>query len=68
MELKVALLAIGLLGLGVAGLAIKVLLTKDKQLSGTCASQNPLVSGDAGGSCSVCGARPSEQCKADASA
>jgi hypothetical protein len=68
MELKVTLLAIGLLGLGVAGLAIKVLLTKDKQLSGTCASSNPLVTGDPSGNCSVCGARPSEQCKADAPA
>jgi len=68
MELKVALLSIGLLGLGVAGLAVKVWLTKDKQLSGTCASSNPLISGDPSGNCSVCGARPSEQCKADAPA
>ena len=46
MEWKVILLSIGLIGIAFAG---------------TCASNNPMFQ-DETGSCSVCGARPSEQC------
>ena len=61
MEIKVLLLTVGLLGLAVAGIAIKLLVKKDGEFAGTCASNNPMFQ-DESGSCSVCGARPSEQC------
>jgi rRNA maturation endonuclease Nob1 len=62
MGLETLLLAIALLGLGVAGIAIKILVKKDGEFSGTCASNNPLLSDDSG-SCSICGARPQDQCR-----
>lgn len=62
MSLTTLLLAIALLGLGVAGIAIKILVKKDGEFSGTCASNNPMLKDDNGG-CSVCGARPQDQCR-----
>ena len=61
MEWKVILLSIGLIGIAFAGIAIKLLLEKDGEFAGTCASNNPMFQDDSG-SCSLCGARPSEQC------
>lgn len=61
MEWKVVLLTIGLLGLGFAGIAIKIWMKKDGEFAGTCASANPLLK-DESGTCSVCGARPEENC------
>lgn len=58
-------LAIGLLGLAFAGLAIKILLKKNGEFSGTCASNNPMLR-EEGATCGVCGARPEEQCKSNA--
>jgi len=62
--MKVALLAIVLLALAFAGIAIKILVKKDGRFAGTCASNNPVLQQE-GASCSVCGARPEEQCKKD---
>lgn len=62
--MKVALLAIVLLALAFAGIAIKILVKKDGRFAGTCASNNPMLQ-EEGASCSVCGARPEEQCKKD---
>jgi hypothetical protein len=61
MEWKVILLSIGLIGIAFAGIAIKLLLKKNGEFAGTCASNNPMFQDDSG-SCSLCGARPSEQC------
>ena len=61
MEWKVILLSIGLIGIAFAGIAIKLLLKKDGEFAGTCASNNTMFQDDSG-SCSLCGARPSEQC------
>lgn len=58
----ITLVAIGMLALAFAGIAIKILVKKDGEFSGTCASNNPMLR-DEGASCSVCGARPDEQCK-----
>lgn len=63
MEWKVFLLAVGFIGLGVAGIAIKILLKKNGTFAGTCASANPMFQNDAG-TCSVCGARPEDNCLA----
>ncbi len=60
----IILLAILLVGLAFAGIAIKILVKKDGEFSGTCASNNPFLR-DEGSSCGVCGARPEEQCKRD---
>ena len=61
MEWNVVLLAIGLIALGFAGISIKLLVKKDGEFAGTCASSNPLLK-DESGSCSVCGARPQDIC------
>lgn len=58
----VVFISIGMLALAFAGIAIKILVKKDGQFSGTCASNNPMLR-DEGASCGVCGARPTEQCK-----
>ena len=61
MEWKVILLSIGLIAIAFSGIAIKLLLKKNGEFAGTCASNNPMFKDDSG-SCSLCGARPSEQC------
>jgi len=62
--MKLALLTIGLLALAVAGIAIKILVKKNGQFAGTCASNNPMVNED-GEACGFCGAKPNEKCKSD---
>ncbi|PCJ82186.1 MAG: membrane or secreted protein [Bacteroidetes bacterium] len=61
MEWKVLILSIGMIGLAFAGIAIKLLLKKNGEFAGTCASNNPMFQDDSG-SCSVCGARPQDKC------
>ncbi len=58
----VVFVAIGMLALAFAGIAVKILLKKNGEFTGTCASNNPMLRNE-GASCGVCGARPSEQCK-----
>jgi hypothetical protein len=58
------LLSIFLVGLAIAGIAVRILLKKDGQFSGTCSSNNPLLQKD-DGVCSICGAKPLEQCKSN---
>ena len=60
--MTIVLLAIALLALAVAGIAIKILVKKNGKFSGTCSSNNPLFND--GGSCSICGAKPEDKCKA----
>ncbi len=62
--MQLFLLTVILLGLAFAGIAIKILFKKNGEFAGTCASNNPLLR-EEGASCSVCGARPEEQCKKD---
>lgn len=62
--MKLILISVLFLALAVAGIAIKLWAKKDGEFAGTCASNNPLLQ-DEGASCSVCGARPEEQCKKD---
>ena len=56
------LISIFMLAFVFAGIGIKILLKKNGQFSGTCASQNPLLNKE-GESCSLCGATPEEKCK-----
>lgn len=60
--MKLVLLTIGLMALAFAGIAIKLLLKKDGEFSGTCASNSPFLNKE-GEACSFCGAMPEEQCK-----
>lgn len=60
--MKSILLSIGLLALCFAGIAIKIILKKDGEFSGTCASNNPLLNKE-DESCGFCGAKPDEKCK-----
>lgn len=64
--LKLALLTIGMLALAFAGIAIKILVKKNGKFAGTCASNNPALNSE-GEACSLCGARPEEQCQGEAS-
>ena len=60
--MKLILIAIGLMALAFAGIAIKIWGKRGGEFSGTCASNNPLLKNDEG-SCTVCGAKPTEQCQ-----
>jgi len=59
--MKLALVAIVLLALAVAGIAIKILVKKNGQFAGTCASNNPMINTE-GEACGFCGAKPEEKC------
>jgi len=56
------IIAIILLALAFVGIAIKIVVKKDGRFSGTCSSNNPLIQKE-GGACSICGAKPEDQCK-----
>lgn len=60
--MKIILLSILLLGLAFAGIAIKILLKKNGQFAGTCASNNPMLQ-EEGAACGICGAKPEDRCK-----
>ncbi len=62
--MKLILITIGMLALAFAGIAIKILLKKNGEFAGTCASKNPMFAKE-DESCSFCGARPDEQCKGE---
>ena len=51
-----------MLGCAVIGIAIKILLKKNGEFAGTCASQSPFLNKE-GESCSLCGASADEKCK-----
>jgi hypothetical protein len=57
-------LAIVFIGIGFAGVAVKILLKKNGEFSGTCASNSPFLN-EEGEHCSFCGAAPEEKCKSD---
>ncbi len=57
-------LGIVLIGIGFAGIAIKILVKKNGEFAGTCASNSPFLNKE-GEACSFCGARPDEKCKSD---
>mgnify|MGYP000296405416 CR=1 FL=1 len=62
--MKLILITIILLGLGFAGIAIKILVKKDGEFDGTCASNNSLITPE-GQSCGICGATSEEKCKSE---
>ena len=60
--MEVILLAIGFMAVSFAGIAIKILVKKDGEFAGTCASQSPFLNKE-GEACGFCGASPEEKCK-----
>tara|TARA_B100000963_G_scaffold69795_3_gene58191 strand:+ start:13054 stop:13248 length:195 start_codon:yes stop_codon:yes gene_type:complete len=56
------LITIFMLGLALIGIGIKILIKKNGEFSGTCASQNPFLNKE-GEACGLCGALPQEKCK-----
>lgn len=56
------LLTIGFLALVIIGIGIKILIRKNGEFSGTCASQSPFLNQE-GEACGFCGALPEEKCK-----
>ena len=62
--LLTTVLAITLVGIGFAGIAVKILMKKGGEFSGTCASNSPFLNKE-GEACSLCGALPSQKCKSD---
>lgn len=61
---EVLFFAIIILGLAFAGIALRILLVKDGEFRGTCATNNPMLTNQIG-ECSVCGAKPEEACQND---
>ena len=59
--MKTFLLTIFLVIFVFIGMAIKILLKKNGEFAGTCASQNPLINKD-GEACGLCGKMP-EHCE-----
>jgi len=53
-EMQVVLLGIGIFALFFVGLSVRILLKKDGEFKGTCASQNPYLNKD-GQACGFCG-------------
>lgn len=66
--MPVVLLTIGIFALFFVGLSIRILLKKDGEFKGTCASQNPYLNKE-GASCGFCGktVKPGESCSNDES-
>ena len=60
--LTLFLLTIGFLTLVIMGIGIKILIRKNGEFSGTCASQSPFLNQE-GEACGFCGALPEEKCK-----
>ena len=51
-----------MLGLALIGIGIKILLKKNGEFSGTCASNSPFLNKE-GENCGFCGASPDEMCR-----
>ena len=59
------LISITILSICVCGISIKILIKKNGQFSGTCASNNPFLKN--GDSCPYCGSNSEEECKSEKS-
>ena len=59
--LPIFMLTAGFLVFVFVGIGIKILLKKDGEFGGTCASNNPMLNTE-GEACGLCGASPTEKC------
>ena len=62
MNTTTIIMSIALMAICLCGICIKILVQKNGQFSGTCASNNPFLNKE-GEKCSYCGADPGDQCK-----
>jgi len=60
--LPLFLITVGFMVFVFVGIGIKILLKKDGNFAGTCASQNPYLNKE-GESCGYCGKSADEKCK-----
>ena len=60
--MELFLITVGLITIAFSGIAIKLIIKKNGEFSGTCASQSPFLNKE-GESCSLCGASADEKCK-----
>ena len=60
--MTLVLISIVFVALAFAGIAIKILVKKNGQFSGTCSGNNPFLQKE-GGACGICGAKREEKCK-----
>jgi hypothetical protein len=56
------IITIFMLAIVFVSIGVKILLKKDGEFAGTCASQSPFLNKE-GESCSLCGAKAEEKCK-----
>ena len=59
--MQTVLLGVGFFALFFILLSVRILLKKDGEFKGTCASQNPYLNKD-GAACGFCGKAPGEAC------
>ena len=62
--LQTLLISIFIIGLAFLGFALRLIFVKGGEFRGTCATNNPMLTNQIG-ECTVCGAKPSEDCKSD---
>lgn len=62
--METILLSILIVAVAFSGIAVKIILKKDGEFAGTCATNNPMLKNEIG-ECTVCGRKPSEECKLD---
>ncbi len=62
--IKMLLATIIIIGLAFAGIALRLIFVKGGEFRGTCATNNPMLKNEIG-ECTVCGAKPEEECKGD---
>jgi hypothetical protein len=60
--MKVLGLTIAIIALALFGLALRIIFIKGGEFRGSCASNNPMLKNEIG-ECTVCGAKPEEECK-----
>lgn len=60
--LVIGLIVTGLL-IALGGMAVRLFLVKGGEMRGGCAGKNPMMQ-EEGMACSMCGAMPTEECKA----
>ena len=60
--IEIIIISIIILSFCICGIAIKILIKKNGEFSGTCASNNPFLNKN-NETCSYCGAAPNEDCK-----
>ncbi|MFT7589559.1 MAG: hypothetical protein ACI959_001778 [Limisphaerales bacterium] len=57
-------MSILIVGLAIVGLSLRILLVKDGEFRGTCATNNPMLKNQIG-ECTVCGSKPGDECAGD---